>query len=212
MKHQTCTSCADRSNNNNVRSLAPRQLHPPLETRATPSESSYIATPAPAPYIRRKSSYIATPAPYILRRNLIINVKNINDHCCVLYATLAKQLWQSLKGRRTRSIAYKPYLSTLKTEGLTFPLPLHQMERYECMNNLTINVYMIEEDGGVFTPVYISKRAQDDPYNFLMIVSKNVPNHWHYAWIKNLDELQKASEEWSRNLVALQCSASALQL
>lgn len=130
-------------------------------------------------------SWIATPAKYQHKR-AIVNIKN-KDNLCALYATLAKQHPDDKNKERVGK--YKDLLSTLKTEGLTFPLPLHQMKKYETMNNITVNVYMVEEDGDMIKPVYLSKRPQDDPYNFLMIVSKDDPTKWHYTWISSLDKL-----------------------
>ena len=196
MQHQTCTSCANHPKNNNGGFLPPHQLHPTLDVR-TVRAASY------------RSSYIPTPVAY-RRKNLIINVYNFNDYWCVLYATLSKQLCKSLRERKDRSRTYKPYLFTLKIEGLSFPLPLHQIERYESMNNITVNVYMVQDDGGVVTPMYLSKRAQDDPYNFLMIVSKDDSTKWHYAWIQDLDRLLKLSEDWRRNLNTLTLNRIAL--
>ena len=131
-------------------------------------------------------SWIATPAKYRHKR-AIVNVINKDDNLCALYATLAKQ--HPVDKNKERRGNYIPHLSTLKTEGLTFPLPLHQMKKYEEMNNITVNVYMVEEDGDMIRPVYLSKRVQDDPYNFLLIVSKDDPTKWHYTWISSLDRL-----------------------
>ena len=70
------------------------------------------------------------------------------------------------------------------------------------MNNLTINVYLTDEDGDMITPVYKSKRPQEDPYNFLMITTKEDPDKWHYAWIMNLDKLLMVNKV-RRNLITL---------
>ena len=131
-------------------------------------------------------SYIETPSKYRYK-GAVVNVKNQDDNLCALYTTLVKNHKPS--NNISRVSAYKHLLTTLKTDGLTFPLPLHQMKKYESLNNLTINVYMVEENGDMIRPVYLSKRPQDDPYNFLMIVSKDDPSKWHYAYISSLDRL-----------------------
>lgn len=207
MQHQdqVCVSCAEHHHLNNDREgtlchqcgfLAPRQFQ-------HLSEPEVKVTPSPL-----RSSYIPTPKQYSRVRGVILNVQNYSDNWCVLYATLAKQLWGTdgaVGIKKSRATTYKPYLFTLKTEGLSFPLPLHQMWKYECMNNLTINVYSVDEEGGGIKLVYKSKRAQDDPYNFLMIVSKSKNDSalWHYAWIRNLDKLWRVNKEWRRNLAKL---------
>ena len=132
-------------------------------------------------------SFIPTPSKYASKR-AVVNVQN-RDDLCLLYATLAKQLWSPDDVHRCRPSKYKAHLSTLKTEGLTFPLPVYQMKKFEELNDLTANIYMVEEDGKMIRPLYLSKRPQDDPYNFLMIVSKDDSTKWHYAWISSLDKL-----------------------
>ena len=80
---------------------------------------------------------------------------------------------------------YKPYLGTLNTTGISFPTPLHQINKFENQNGFTINVYITEKDGTSIRPLRISKRDQMDPINLLMIVDRETAWYIYYYYSMN---------------------------
>jgi len=86
-------------------------------------------------------SYIDLP-PDIKRKQAVINVRN-NDNYCFLWA-IVSALYPVAKNPN-RTTAYPHFSEVLNYEGLNFPLNIKDIGKFEDMNQLTINVYAIEE-------------------------------------------------------------------
>ena len=89
------------------------------------------------------SSYIKTPKSIIGKR-AIINVKN-DDEKCFLYSILAH--FKKFKQNSSRVSQYKQHLHELRTDGINMPMKLEDITKFEKLNDLSINVYCIEEHG-----------------------------------------------------------------
>ena len=90
-------------------------------------------------------SYIPTPKS-IIGKKAIINVKN-NDENCFLYSILTHIKWNSKEKNKNKVSLYKPYLHELRTDGINMPMKLEDITKFEKLNDLSINVYCIEEHG-----------------------------------------------------------------
>ena len=66
------------------------------------------------------------------------------------------------------------------------PMAVKDIDRFEKMNDLIINVFGCTEDGTQIWPRRISKRRSRDAINLLMLESDN---DYHYVLIKNLNRL-----------------------
>ena len=128
------------------------------------------------------SSYIKTPKSIIGKR-AIINVKN-DDEKCFLYSILAH--FKKFEQNSSRVAKYKPYLHELKTDGIDMPMKLEDITKFEKLNDLSINVYCIEEHGENVNPLRISKSNTSHPINLLLIIGRD---HEHYTYISNFDRL-----------------------
>ena len=69
------------------------------------------------------------------------------------------------------------------------PMAVTDIDRFEKMNNLTINVYSCNEDGSEICPRRMSKRRDNKPINLLMLENGN---GYHYVLIKNLNGLLRS--------------------
>ena len=129
-------------------------------------------------------SYIPTPKS-IFGKKAIINVKN-NDENCFLYSILAHIKWDENIKNKHRLSHYKPYLHELRTDGINMPMKLEDITKFEKLNDLSINVYCIEEHGENVNPLRISKSNTSHPINLLLIIGRD---HEHYTYISNFDRL-----------------------
>ena len=141
----------------------------------------------------RGSSYIKLPE-YLVAKKAIINVKNKDQACLRWSLRAALGLFsEKVKDNLTKNpdyrIKYDRTTIYAKEDGLDFkdidePTPVHQVEKVERQNNISINVFGYNQKDGVF-PLHISNR-HEDKIN-LLLFSKDENNH--YCWIKSLDRL-----------------------
>ena len=127
------------------------------------------------------NSYIPLPS-YISHKKAILNIQN-RDEKCFLWSILASLHPVSRKDNPNRVVNYIQYEHELNTEGLTFPVPIHQIPKFEKMNNLSINVIGYDEE---LFPVYISQHQTDRVINLLMI---SEDEQRHYCLIRNFSTL-----------------------
>ena len=66
------------------------------------------------------------------------------------------------------------------------PMRLDQIEKFEKLNDLPINVYMTDTNGKNIWPVYISKRRQTDSINMQLLTDGEKS---HYTLIKDFNAL-----------------------
>merc|ERR1711936_437835 len=128
------------------------------------------------------SSYIESPKK-IENTHSVVNIQNEDDKC-FLYSVLAKL--HPVEKNTERLTNYEPFLDEVKTDGISMPMRLQQIPKFEKMNNLTINVYMSNKSGSDIWPVYISKRRGDEPINLLLLSDDEKS---HYTYIKNFNGL-----------------------
>ena len=83
----------------------------------------------------------------------VVNVKNTDDKCFT-YAILSA-LYPATRNP-DRITHYRPYENTLNVTGLTFPLAVRDVPRFESLNpNISANVLCEGDDEG-YVPLYIT--------------------------------------------------------
>ena len=130
----------------------------------------------------RASSYIALPSK-IQHKLACVNVRN-KDEACFFWAVTSALYPADRSKQPNRTSSYPHYEEVLKTEGMTVPVTINQIPKFEQMNNMSINLYALEHDD--VYPAYLSEEKRDVHVN-LMIISKE--DKFHYVWIKNLSRL-----------------------
>ena len=129
------------------------------------------------------SSYIKTPKK-IENTHAVLNVQN-EDQKCFLWSVLAKLY--PVKNHTERLSNYTKHEMDVKTNGITWPMKLDKIPKFEEMNELlTVNCYMTDKGGRDIWPVYISKRRGMDPINLLLL---DDGEKFHYTLIKDLNAL-----------------------
>ena len=144
------------------------------------------------------SSYLKSPNK-IEHSMSVVNIKN-EDNKCFLYSILAKL--HPVEKHTERVSNYEPFLDEVKTDGISMPMRLQQIPKFEKMNNLTINVYMSNKSGSDIWPVYISKRRGNDPINLLLLSDDEKS---HYTLIKNFNGLLRKPKDHNPKVFCPYC-------
>ena len=84
---------------------------------------------------------------------------------------------------------YEPFQEELKVEGITFLTPFHQLPKFEQMNNISINVFGLEND--VVVPMQLSRYGSDTEIN-LLLISKD--DKIHCCLIKTLVDSETTAQ------------------
>jgi len=83
---------------------------------------------------------------------------------------------------------YKPHENTLNTSGLTFPMPVKDIPKFEKQNpSISMNVLCSGDEGG-FVPLYVSKE-RDRLHHVNLFLLEGPDDTRHYVWIKNMSHL-----------------------
>ena len=83
-------------------------------------------------------------------------------------------------------VNYKKFDNELDFTGISFPVMLDDIPKFEKQNDLAISVYTIAEHGKQVYPILYTKRHDIDSINLLLIEGDE---KFHYTWIKNFDRL-----------------------
>ena len=133
----------------------------------------------------KASSYIDLPKE-LKNKKAIINMKNKDDKCfmwCVLRALNpkdrdAEKIDKDLKSKE----------NTLNMEGITYPVSLKDIKRFEKQNpDISISVLGYSKEERIY-PLRISKKEKERKYNIVLLLIKNEDNT-HYCLVKNLSAL-----------------------
>ena len=80
------------------------------------------------------------------RKKCVVNVQNCNDELCFLYSILAHIHRVEPERNPSHVRHYRPHLSELDTTGLTFPLPVKDVAKFERLNkDIAVNVMTFDE-------------------------------------------------------------------
>jgi len=83
---------------------------------------------------------------------------------------------------------YKPYENSLDISGLTFPLAVKDVPKFERQNPpISVNVLCGGDQGGI-VPLHVSKE-RDRPHHVNLFLIKGPEETHHYVWVKNLSRL-----------------------
>ena len=120
-------------------------------------QNIYLNTAAYEPI--RGSSYIKTPKA-IEGKKAIINVQNKDDKC-FMWAVLSAR--HPAKDHVDRVDNYTDFEGELDFKGISFPVTVDDIPKFERLNNIPISVYSIKHDGKQVNPLYCTKRRDKEP-------------------------------------------------
>ena len=137
------------------------------------------------------SSYIDLPKE-LKNKNAIINMKNEDNNKCFLWCVLrALNPKDNHPERIDKDLKSKE--NTLNMEGITYPVDLKDIKRFEKQNlDISISVLGYSKDERIY-PLRISKftkakKEDERKHNITLLLIKNGDNS-HYCLVKNLSRL-----------------------
>ena len=139
----------------------------------------------------KASSYIDLPKE-LKNKNAIINMKNEDNNKCFLWCVL-RALNPKDKNAERIDKDLKSKENTLNMEGITYPVSLKDIKRFEKQNlDISISVLGYSKDERIY-PLRISeftkkKKEDERKHNIVLLLIKNGDNS-HYCYVKNLSAL-----------------------
>jgi len=91
-----------------------------------------------------EAKYISLPQ-HIANKKCCINIQN-EDNECFKYCALYHENKENIKIHPERVSNYKNIKTNLKFDGLEFPLKLQDIDKFEKMNNISVNVFRHDID------------------------------------------------------------------
>lgn len=133
----------------------------------------------------RGSSYMNLPDA-INHKRAVINIQN-QDQACFAWAMIAARCdRRKIKiNKPYRTSSYPHYSTEFVFDNISFPMCLKDISKFEILNNVSINVYGLEEDQ-IVGPLYYTKVKKEEHVN-LLFLDDGVNSH--YCWIKNMSAL-----------------------
>ena len=126
------------------------------------------------------------PTPqWLSKKKCVVNVKN-SDSKCFLWSVLAAR--HPAEHNPDQLSKYKPYENTLDISGLTFPLAVKDVPKFEKQNpSISVNILCLGDENG-FVPLHVSKE-RDRPHHVNLFLIEGPDESKHYVWVKNLSRL-----------------------
>lgn len=140
----------------------------------------------------------------IQNKKAVINVQS-PDHACFAWSVVAALYPAELHSNRTSS--YPHYNTVLNMNGVNMPLELHNLEKFEKQNNLSLNVFGAQyansnewicigencsEKCFKLLPIYISKNHHKTRHINLLMLQVGNSSEYHFSFIKNLARLVRS--------------------
>ena len=145
------------------------------------------------------SSYIPLP-DWISNKKAIVNIENKDDKCflwCVL------RYLHPRERDKERLTDLKKYENSLNTKGITFPMKLKDITKFEKLNPGLpgINVFSVNES----KKFYPLRMAERDCLNTIDLFLYEEDGVTHYSLIKNFTRLIKTQKTASKNSTIFIC-------
>ena len=139
------------------------------------------------------SSYIPLP-DWISNKKAIVNIQN-KDEKCFLWCIL--RYLHPREDNDSRLTDLKKYVFSLNTKGITFPMKLKDITKFEKLNPSLpgINVFSVNES----KKFYPLRMAERDCLNTIDLFLYEEDGVSHYSLIKNFTRLIKSQKTTSKN-------------
>ena len=131
----------------------------------------------------RGSAYIPLPR-WIQTRRAVGNVAGTGDDC-LIWAILAGM--HPVDVHADRRVKYAEHMGKYDFSSLSFPTPLQSVGPFALRNNLSINVYGVDDDNKVIYPLPLSSTLVPDRHVDLLRFEHNGVHH--YATIRHFGRL-----------------------
>lgn len=131
------------------------------------------------------SSFLESP-DFIKSKKCCVNLKNPpGDERCFLYCIIAF-LHPNIQ-HKNKIFRLLPYIHELNVSGITFPVQLKDIPRFENLNpSISVSVFTIAEKNEI-VPLYITNSPRENHVRLLLLT--NSTGNRHYILIKKLSAL-----------------------
>ncbi|KAK3921390.1 putative DNA polymerase [Frankliniella fusca] len=149
------------------------------------------------------SSYLPLPENFKNPKKGLINIQN-RDNKCFLYSCLAALKLPKSHPERVQNYTHR--LGELKMSGISFPVKVTDITKFEGQNlGISVNVFGLE-DGVDVVPLRISKNHKERHINLLLLRDdEEEEDNAHYVLIKDLSKFlahlttRKRALHWCEN-------------
>jgi len=151
------------------------------------------------------STYLDLPS-HIKKKKAVINIKN-NDNECFKYSILTKY-----NNRLNKSKFNKKYFDMLETKSglnfkcIDFPTPITQIKKFEKINNVSINIYSLDDKNLIF-PLHITNIEKKNHFDLFLFDNNNTS---HYCYINNFSRFIRSqrTKNCSKLIICKRCFTS----
>jgi len=153
-------------------------------------------------------SYIPTPS-WIRNKHAVINTKNYNDQKCFVWSILS--CLYPVNNHADRLQNYARYENTLNLHGLTFPMSVKDITKFENQNEqIAIHCITADKDRS-FSILHLSPHAHRRRHTITLLLLDHPTDgrKKHFVYVKNLSRL---IADRSRNKCANHVCLSCLQV
>lgn len=128
--------------------------------------------------------------PQNFKNKIVVDVQS-KDNAYFAWAVVAA-LYPAEKHVERQS-SYPHYTEVLNLKGIEFPVTLKEIKKFEQLNSISINIYIIQENdkGGKLTivPLSLADDKRDRHVNLLYMPDDPRNNNLkHFVWIKDLSQ------------------------
>lgn len=145
------------------------------------------------------------PVPrFISQKKATLNVESY-DEMCFKWAVLAGLYSRTVKNKN-RVSNYRLYAHVLNFDGISFPVALTDVCRFEAQNDVSVNVFGLEKQNEakyLCMPIYLTGNKKENHVNLLMVekdaTGLSLEPTYHYVTIRNLGRLLGKQINLSQN-------------
>ena len=138
------------------------------------------------------SSYITLP-DWISNKKAIVNIQN-KDEKCFLWCILRYLHPKEFHEERLKDL--EKYENSLNTKGITFPMKLKDITKFEKLNPELPGINVFSADNYIFYPLRMAERDCLNTIDLFLYEEDGVS---HYTLIKNFHRLIKSQKTKSKN-------------
>ena len=138
----------------------------------------------------------------ITKKRACLNVKN-NDQKCFMWSILSALHKVNRNCHPENVKKYKEFENELNFKGITFPVQIKDVPKFEKQNKVSVNVFVLKRFGEksfTIETLHLTRDKKHDHVNLLLLQDSYPfgdsddpePTKYHYVWIKNLSALVRS--------------------
>jgi len=94
-----------------------------------------------------------------------------------MFCVVSDSRLHPIKNNTNRESSYPHYLTVLNLTDIVFPMTLNRIKKFENLNNISINIYNIENKKEIF-PLRFTEMKMDKHVNLLYVQNDDEVGHF----------------------------------